>query len=81
MCENNLNNFLLKSLKIFPIYYLFFLRFPGFADRLKSELNLLAPAKYPMIIEPPNREYISWTGGSKLASLSAFQPMWMKKNV
>jgi len=54
--------------------------FPGFAERLQKELIALAPSTMRVkVIAPPERKYSSWIGGSILASLSTFQPMWITK--
>jgi len=54
--------------------------FPGIADRMLKEVEALAPSSMKIkIIAPPERKYSAWIGGSILASLSAFQPMWISK--
>lgn len=54
--------------------------FAGLADRLKKELVKLAPAALKVkIIEPAERKYSVWIGGSILASLATFQSMWITK--
>ncbi|XP_035985886.1 actin-1 [Fundulus heteroclitus] len=54
--------------------------FPGIADRMKKEMNMLAPKSVAIrIIAPPERMYSVWIGGSILASLSTFQHMWITK--
>ena len=54
--------------------------FPGFAERMQKEITALAQATLEMnIIAPPDRKYSAWIGGSILASLSSFQPMWISK--
>ncbi|XP_071949052.1 actin, cytoplasmic-like [Antedon mediterranea] len=54
--------------------------FPGIADRLQKEMTSLIPAGMKVeIIAAPERKYSAWIGGSILASLSAFQQMWISK--
>ncbi|KAJ5076454.1 actin-2 [Anaeramoeba ignava] len=54
--------------------------FPGISDRLQKEITQLAPPNMEVkIIAPPERKYSTWIGGSKLASLSTFQNMWISK--
>ncbi|XP_071117222.1 actin, alpha skeletal muscle [Haliotis cracherodii] len=54
--------------------------FPGIADRMQKEITSLAPSTMKIkIIAPPERKYSVWIGGSILASLSTFQPMWISK--
>lgn len=54
--------------------------FPGFGDRLLSEVKKLAPKDIKIKISAPgNRLYSTWIGGSILASLEAFKKMWISK--
>ncbi len=60
--------------------YLTSTMFPGFEERMKTELSALAPATMTInIIAPLERKYSVWIGGSILASLSVFQRMWITK--
>ncbi|CAG9317535.1 unnamed protein product [Blepharisma stoltei] len=52
----------------------------GLKERLIKELIPLAPVgTKPKIVDPPEREYTVWIGGSILASLSSFQRMCITK--
>eukprot|EP01112_Ceratiomyxa_fruticulosa_P007320 TRINITY_DN1898_c0_g1_i1.p1 TRINITY_DN1898_c0_g1~~TRINITY_DN1898_c0_g1_i1.p1 ORF type:complete len:390 (-),score=61.76 TRINITY_DN1898_c0_g1_i1:115-1284(-) len=52
--------------------------FPGFGDRLLSEVKRLAPKDMKIKISaPPERKYSTWIGGSILASLATFRKMWV----
>ena len=54
--------------------------FPGIAERMQKEITALAPPTMKIkIIAPPERKYSAWIGGSILASMSDFQPMWITK--
>ncbi len=54
--------------------------FPGFAERLHKELQVLAPHGTKIKIDaPPERKYSTWIGGSILSSLSTFQDKWIAK--
>ncbi|XP_069959185.1 actin, adductor muscle-like isoform X1 [Cherax quadricarinatus] len=54
--------------------------YPGIADRMQKEITALAPSTIKIkIIAPPERKYSVWIGGSILASLSTFQPLWITK--
>jgi actin-related protein len=58
--------------------------FPGFAERLKKEVEKLRPAKKAVTIAAqPDRHIHTWIGGSILAGLSTFNdpeyPMWFMK--
>eukprot|EP00949_MAST-11_sp_MAST-11-sp1_P001996 g1996.t1 len=57
---------------------------PGIGDRLLSEVRKKVQDSkcYEVQIRisaPPNRQYLTWVGGSILASLAAFKTMWVKK--
>ncbi|KAF8572524.1 hypothetical protein P879_01030 [Paragonimus westermani] len=55
--------------------------FPGLTDRAQKELSNLAPKAIKIkLISPPERKYSVWVGGSILASLSSFSPMWITKD-
>ncbi|XP_075405015.1 actin-related protein T3 [Tenrec ecaudatus] len=52
--------------------------FLGLEKRLVQEIAKLAPANTPVqVTAPPERQSSVWMGGSILASLSAFQDMWV----
>lgn len=56
--------------------------FPGFGDRLLSEVrrHTLSPKDAKIrIAAPPERIYSTWVGGSILGSLSTFRSMWISK--
>lgn len=54
--------------------------FPGMAERLTKELIRMAPKDTEVLVTaPPDRKISVWMGGSILASLSAFQEMWISK--
>ena len=55
----------------------------GFAERLKNELQTLLSKKSERkiyVVQPPERKYSVWIGGSILASLSTFQGMWIDED-
>jgi actin beta/gamma 1 len=54
--------------------------FAGIADRLQKEVSAMAPdTNKKKVIDPQERKYSVWIGGSILASLSTFQQMWISK--
>ena len=54
--------------------------FPGIADRMQKEMNVIAPSTMKIyIMAPPERKFSAWIGGSILASLSTLQQMWISK--
>lgn len=55
--------------------------FPGIQARLAKEINARAPANMVgRVMASPERKYFVWIGGSILASLSSFKPMWITKD-
>ncbi|KAL2781878.1 actin-like protein 7B [Daubentonia madagascariensis] len=51
----------------------------GFPERFQRELGLLCPGDSPAVAAAPERKTSVWTGGSILASLQAFQQLWVSK--
>ncbi|XP_025916995.1 actin-related protein T3 isoform X1 [Apteryx rowi] len=52
--------------------------FPGIAERLNKEIAHMVPGDVKVKVSaPPERKFSAWVGGSILASLSAFQHMWI----
>lgn len=51
----------------------------GFPERFQKELSLLCPGDRPSVSAAPERKTSVWTGGSILASLQAFQQLWVSK--
>ena len=52
----------------------------GFGERLTKELSALAPPSIRVrVVQPPERKYSVWIGGSILASLSTFQQTWVTR--
>ena len=55
--------------------------YAGIAERLKQELEALAPAGSEIrIVATPDRKYAVWKGASTLASLSSFGSSWISKS-
>lgn len=59
---------------------------PGFGDRLlnevrKSTQKATVSGVKIRISAPPNRNVLTWIGGSILASLAAFKSMWITKSM
>ncbi|KAJ2918132.1 hypothetical protein MD484_g2328, partial [Candolleomyces efflorescens] len=54
--------------------------FPGFANRLESEIVNLAPATTTVsVVAPSDRDLATWLGGSILSSLQVFRQMLVTK--
>ncbi|XP_041362997.1 actin, cytoplasmic 1-like [Gigantopelta aegis] len=54
--------------------------YPGMGDRMTKEMINMLPGNIKVkVVEPPERKYSSWIGGSILASLSSSQRMWITK--
>jgi len=55
--------------------------FPGFAERLEDELNILNEERSRVqVIAPPERSITCWIGGSILASLYGFEQKWIYRS-
>merc|ERR1712190_237679 len=55
--------------------------FEGMDERIKQELEALAPSTMAIKISaPPERKYSVFIGGSILSSLSTFETMWISKS-
>jgi len=50
---------------------------PGFGDRLQKELAALSPSSMIINTSRTFNIYVPWVGGSVLASLYSFQPLWI----
>lgn len=53
--------------------------FEGFRERLEKELDRPPEDATVRVVAPPNRKYAAWVGGAIVASLSAFQPLWIHR--
>ena len=54
--------------------------FSGFVDRMCKKLTALAPpTRRVKVVADPDRKDSMWIGGSILASLFSFTPMWITK--
>ena len=52
----------------------------GMKARMMKEMRKLIPPVMRMnVLDPPERKYSVWIGGSILASLSTFQKDWIQK--
>jgi len=53
---------------------------PGIAERLSKDVTaLVPPTQRVKVIVPPERKYMTWIGGSIVASLSSFNKTWFTK--
>uniref|UniRef100_G1TJB2 Actin-like protein 7A n=1 Tax=Oryctolagus cuniculus TaxID=9986 RepID=G1TJB2_RABIT len=52
----------------------------GFPNRLQKELSSMCPNDTPQVNVLPERDTAVWTGGSILASLQGFQPLWVHRS-
>ncbi|KAF8652547.1 hypothetical protein AX16_004359 [Volvariella volvacea WC 439] len=54
--------------------------FPGIGDRMMKELNYIAPRTVKHSVRcNPERKYLTWIGGSVMASIGTFSSMWCSK--
>ena len=76
LCGNDIREELYKNIVLAGGNSLF----PGISEKLQEEVTYLAPSTMNVkVIAPPDRKYSAWIGGSMLASMSSFQPMWVTK--
>lgn len=52
---------------------------PGMCERMAKELKAAAPSKIRHVDVIAPSMYSAWAGGSIVASMSSFQPMWISK--
>ena len=75
-CENYMRNELFANILLSGDSTLF----PGFVERMQKEIKALAPRKTLIRIDrATEHKYASWLGGSQIALLPSFQPMWISK--
>lgn len=54
--------------------------FEGMKDRMKKEIQALAPSPMgPEVEAPADRKYSCWLGGAILSLIDKFEPMWITK--
>lgn len=55
--------------------------FQGMKDRMKKEIQALAPSPMgPEVEAPADRKYSCWLGGAILSLIEKFENMWIVKN-
>ncbi len=55
--------------------------FNGIGERMTKELVALAPLRMPIkVVAPPERKYSEWIGGSIMAMVDTFEPMFISKD-
>ena len=54
--------------------------FPGMKDRMKKEIQALAPSPMgPDVDAPADRKHLCWLGGATLASIPKFNQMYITR--
>jgi len=55
--------------------------FEGMRERMKKEIQALAPSPMaPEVEAPADRKFSQWLGGSILSNLESFNHMWITKD-
>ena len=55
--------------------------FDGMKDRMKKEIQALAPSPMaPEVSAPADRKYSCWLGGAILSKISSFDKIWITKS-
>lgn len=75
-CDNDIRKDLFKNIVLAGGCTMFH----GMKDRMKKEIQALAPSPMgPEVEAPPNRKYSCWLGGAILSQIDKFEPMWITK--
>ena len=54
--------------------------FEGMRERMKKEIQALAPSPMgPEVEAPADRKYSCWLGGAIISLIEKFEPMWITK--
>lgn len=55
--------------------------FPGMKERMKKEIQALAPSPMnPEVDSPADRKHSAWLGGAILSQIEKFDKMWIKNS-
>lgn len=75
-CDNDIKKDLFKNIVLAGGCTMFF----GMKDRMKKEIQALAPSPMgPEVEAPADRKYSCWLGGAILSQIEKFDNMWIKK--
>jgi actin len=75
-CDNDIRRDLFKNIVLAGGCTMFY----GMKDRMKKEIQALAPSPMgPEVEAPADRKYSCWLGGAILSLIDKFDPMWITK--
>ncbi len=75
-CDNDIKRDLFKGIVLAGGSTLF----EGMKDRMKKEIQALAPSPMgPEVEAPADRKFSCWLGGAILSKIQAFDPIWITK--
>lgn len=75
-CDNDIKKDLFKNIVLAGGCTMFF----GMKDRMKKEIQALAPSPMgPEVEAPADRKYSCWLGGAILSQIDKFDGMWIKR--
>lgn len=75
-CDNDIRRDLFKNIILAGGCTMF----DGMKDRMKKEIQALAPSPMgPEVEAPADRKYSCWLGGAILSLIEKFEPMWITK--
>ena len=75
-CENDIKKDLFKNIVLAGGCTMF----NGMRERMKKEIQALAPSPMgPEVEAPADRKYSCWLGGAILSLIEKFEPMWITK--
>ena len=76
-CDNDIKKDLFKNIILAGGCTMF----EGMKDRMKKEIQALAPSPMgPEVEAPADRKYSCWLGGAILSQIDKFEPMWIKRS-
>ena len=75
-CDNDIKKDLFKNIVLAGGCTMF----EGMKERMKKEIQALAPSPMgPEVDAPADRKYSCWLGGANLSLIEKFEPMWISK--
>ena len=75
-CDNDIKKDLFKNIVLAGGSTMF----EGMKERMKKEIQALAPSPMgPEVDAPADRKYSCWLGGAILSLIDKFEPMWISR--
>jgi actin-related protein len=75
-CDNDIKKYLFKNIVLAGGSTMF----EGMKERMKKEIQALAPSPMgPEVDAPADRKHSCWLGGAILSQIDKFEPMWISR--